>query len=151
MEVLIIAGFDKKESTTQIIEKGADVMKGDIIKYGVSDDKIEVVKGVSSISEIIKLLEKMKNFKIIVYHAHGTEDNVGIINRKNVNKFSTYNNSKAEMFLIFCNAGKGENPIAQEIANNLGITVIAANDLVITWLPDNKNIGTWAISSSIIL
>jgi aromatic ring-opening dioxygenase catalytic subunit (LigB family) len=151
MEVLIIAWFDKKESTTQIIEKWADVMKWDIIKYWVSDDKIEVVKWVSSISEIIKLLEKMKNFKIIVYHAHWTEDNVWIINRKNVNKFSTYNNSKAEMFLIFCNAWKWENPIAQEIANNLWITVIAANDLVITWLPDNKNIWTWAISSSIIL
>jgi hypothetical protein len=151
IEVLIIAWFDKKGSTTKIIEKWADIMREDTIKLWIKKEKIEVVKWISSISEIIKLLEKMKNLKTIVYHAHWDENKAWVINKKNVTKFSNYSNSRAELFLISCNTWKWENPIAQEIANNLWITVIAPNDYSMTLLPDNANIWTWAISSIWIL
>jgi hypothetical protein len=151
IEVLIIAWFDKKGSTTKIIEKWADVMREDTIKLWIKKDKIEVVKWISSISEIIKLLEKMKNLKTIVYHAHWDENRAWVINKKNVTKFSNYSNSRAELFLISCNTWKWKNPIAQEIANNLWITVVAPNDPVITLLPDNSNILDWLASNIWIL
>ena len=78
------------------------------------------------------------NIANIVYIVHGDNSTIGIwkttINMDNVGGINPIYSapvcSKAELTLVSCNTGKGDNSIAQNMSNQLGISVEAPSGFV---------------------
>ncbi|NDK08949.1 hypothetical protein EOM39_06965, partial [Candidatus Gracilibacteria bacterium] len=100
-----------------------------LMKEGVMLENIELIGNVMTPEQFNNAVKKyLGNIKSITYMAHGTQYTTGDITIDNVSELNSIkvdSNDNPSIMLLSCQTGKGNNSIAQNLSNTLGVNVNA--------------------------
>lgn len=137
-KAIIIIG---QEKSPWEFNAGAMYQYNQYLKHGFKPKNI-IIKNANSAGEFNDILHDYNNVASVTLISHGSPKTLGksrnqpMIGENNISELTPITNENGNMCvnttvnLIACNAGAGENSIGQQMANQLDVSVIAADSFV---------------------